>query len=155
MSYAHAVGLCPPQFALQAHWTWPNLTRRADFIHADQAFRERLIEAFQSTKDQQEPSPYSEEQLYDGFFPREDEVLIEKFHTVPWEDRPALVMALNDPRLRQIHLDRLVAIQRGKNPLPETARISGGQFLDPSDPQNLCSFIRSLRCVRFRSTVPR
>jgi exodeoxyribonuclease-1 len=48
------------------------LTRRADFIHADQAFRERLIEAFQSTKDQQkdqqESSPYIEEQLYDRFF---------------------------------------------------------------------------------------
>jgi exodeoxyribonuclease-1 len=127
MPLDYAPSICVASALDLAELTW-----RADFIHADQAFRERLIEAFQSTKDQEEPSPYIEEQLYDGFFPREDEVLIEKFHTVPWEDRPALVMALNDPRLRQIGTrliyierpDLLSAIERSKYDRAVAARIT-------------------------------
>lgn len=109
------------------------LNRRTDLIQADQAFRERLIKAFELTRDQREPSPHIEEQLYDGFFPREDEALMQQFHLVPWEDRLPLVTALNDRRLRQIGLrliyterpDLLEALEREKYDRALAMRIMG------------------------------
>jgi exodeoxyribonuclease I len=52
-----------------------------------------------------------EQQLYDGFFPTEDEVLAQQFHNVPWEERPDIVDAFKDRRLRQIG-QRLIYCER-------------------------------------------
>ncbi|WP_315730341.1 MULTISPECIES: exonuclease domain-containing protein [unclassified Bradyrhizobium] len=115
------------------------LNRRADLIQADQAFRERLIKAFELTRDQREPSPHIEEQLYDSFFPREDEALMQQFHLVPWEDRLPLVTALKDRRLRQIGLrliyteraDLLEALERERYDRALAIRIMGQDAVVP------------------------
>ena len=100
------------------------LNRRADLIQGDQAFQKRLIEAFELTRDQREPSPHIEEQLYDDFSPREDETLMQQFHLVPWEDRPALVAALKDRRVRQMGL-RLIFTERPDLLLPDERQRHG------------------------------
>ncbi len=87
------------------------LDRRADFVHADPEFRQKLIEAFRATREVREPSLHVEQQLYDGFFPKEDEALMQRFHVLPWEQRLALVSRLKDPRLQKIGI-QLVHLER-------------------------------------------
>ena len=87
------------------------LTRRAEFLRTNEDFRKRLIGAFQSNREEPEPSPHVEHQLYDGFFPTEDEALAQQFHVVPWEERPAIVAAFKDRRLRKIG-QRLIYLER-------------------------------------------
>jgi exodeoxyribonuclease I len=87
------------------------LMRRAEFLRDNPEFRQRLIQSFRSTLPERQPSPHVEQQLYDGFFPREDEVLMQQFHIVPWEERLSIVAAFQDPRLRclgrqLIHVER-------------------------------------------------
>ena len=74
--------------------------RRAEYLRDHPEIRERLIRVFRGTLQQRQPSPHMEEQLYNGFFPPEDEALMQQFHLVRWEERPAIVQALRDPRLR-------------------------------------------------------
>ena len=93
------------------HFGNEELTRRAEFLRDREEFRTRLIRAFQSTKDEPEPSPHIERQLYDAFFPKDDETLMERFHVVPWEDRPAIIAAFKDRRLKKIG-QRLIFLER-------------------------------------------
>ena len=83
------------------------LTRRAEYLRDPEQFRTRLVCMFQSTKPEPtvpEPtvSAHLERQLYDTFFPTNDETRMEKFHAVPWEDRLAITAAFNDRRLKNI-----------------------------------------------------
>ncbi len=87
------------------------LVRRAEFLHDNSDFRERLITGFQSARDEPPPSPYLEGQLYDGFFPRDDEALAQQFHAVPWDARPGIVAAFKDRRLKKIG-QRLLYLER-------------------------------------------
>jgi exodeoxyribonuclease-1 len=100
-----------PTIALVAQLSVEKLTRRAEYLRENEVFRNRLIAVFESTRDQPDASPHVERQLYDGFFPKEDEALIERFHVVPWEDRPTLVRAFTDRRLRKIG-QRLIYLER-------------------------------------------
>jgi exodeoxyribonuclease-1 len=87
------------------------LTRRAEFLRDRDEFRTRLIRAFQSTKEEPIASPHIERQLYDAFFPKEDEILMERFHAVRWDERQAIVAAFKDRRLRRIG-QRLIFLER-------------------------------------------
>jgi len=78
------------------------LMRRAQMLKTDEALCERLISAFESTRAEYPPSPHVERQIYDGFFASDDEKLMEAFHEAEWPDRPAIVEALQDPRLTAI-----------------------------------------------------
>jgi exodeoxyribonuclease-1 len=87
------------------------LERRAEMLHSDAAFRERIISVFQSLKEEYPPSPHVEKQIYDKFFERPDEYLMEQFHGAEWPRRLAIVEKLADPRLKKIgmhliHLER-------------------------------------------------
>ena len=68
------------------------------------------------TRKQPPPSPHLERQLYDDFFPKEDEALAQRFHTVLWEERPAIVAAFKDRRFRKM----------GQVDLSRTPRSDGG-----------------------------
>lgn len=87
------------------------LNRRAEFIHADDAFRQRLLAAFHATLKVFEPSPHVEMQIYDGFFSYDDEQLMNEFHDVPWEDRREIVDKFADARLKQLGR-RLIYLER-------------------------------------------
>jgi exodeoxyribonuclease I len=100
-----------PAIATAAQLGIEELTRRAGFLRDNQDFRDRLVVSFQSTKDEPPPSPHLEQQLYGEFFPKEDEALIERFHVVPWEARPSIVLAFKDLRLKKIG-QRLIYLER-------------------------------------------
>lgn len=91
-----------PAIAGTAELGIEELTRRAEIIRGDEALCRRLIDAYETTKIEPLPSPHFEQQLYDDFFPKSDEVLMERFHAVPWEDRPAIVTMFTDPRLQKV-----------------------------------------------------
>jgi exodeoxyribonuclease-1 len=77
------------------------IAHRAAWLRGDAALKARLIEAAMATAIDYEDSPYVEEQIYSGgFVPRSDEALMETFHEVPWEERPAIVEQMKDERLR-------------------------------------------------------
>lgn len=76
------------------------LTRRAQYLKADPQLRGRLIGAVEASWEEKEPSPHVEEQIHDGFPSSADEKRLRRFHTVPWEERPAILRELEDERLR-------------------------------------------------------
>jgi exodeoxyribonuclease I len=100
-----------PAIARAAQLGIDELTRRAEYLSGNTYFCERLIRAFQSTRQEPLPSPHLEHQLYDGFFPKEDEALAQQFHTVPWEQRLALIANFKDRRLKKIG-QRLIYLER-------------------------------------------
>jgi exodeoxyribonuclease-1 len=87
------------------------LIRRADFLRESEEFRNRLVTRFEAVREQPEASPHLEHQIYDGFFPKQDETLIDRFHVAPWEERPSIVRAFQDQRLRKIG-QRLIYLER-------------------------------------------
>jgi exodeoxyribonuclease-1 len=109
-----------PAIARAAQLGSDELNRRAEYLGGNASFRTRLIAAFQSLREEPQPSPHLERQLYDGFFPKEDEALAQKFHTVPWEERPAIVAGFKDRRLRKIG-QRLIYLERPEL-MPEAER---------------------------------
>lgn len=96
------------------------LERRAEFLSSNKNLRQRLIEAFESKKVEYEPSVYVEKQLYEGFFKQSDQVLLEKFHNIEWEDRVKLINEFQDARLRKLGT-QLIYIER-PHLLPEQMR---------------------------------
>ncbi|MBR0967005.1 exodeoxyribonuclease I [Bradyrhizobium diazoefficiens] len=87
------------------------LNRRAEFLSCRTDLRERLMKAFAAGREELPPSQHFERQIYDGFFPREDEELMERFHGLPWENRPGIIQTFADRRLRQIGR-RLLYLER-------------------------------------------
>ena len=87
------------------------LSRRAAYLSARGDFRQRLVAAFEARREDRPPSPHLERQLYDGFFPEEDEALMKRFHARPWEERPIIISAFTDRRLKQIGR-RLLYLER-------------------------------------------
>ena len=85
-----------PDIASAALLGTDELNRRAEYLGSREDLRQRLIAAFEARREDRPVSPYFERQLYDGYFPREDEALMERFHEVPWEDRPAIISAFTD-----------------------------------------------------------
>jgi exodeoxyribonuclease I len=81
------------------------LTARAETLRADGSFCQRLLSAFEATREGHEKSPHVEAQIYDGFPDRPDEVLMDLFHAVPWEERLPVVERFQDERLRIIGLN--------------------------------------------------
>ncbi len=100
-----------PAIARAAQLTIDELMRRADYLSGNPALRQRLTGAFHSLREAPVPSPHLERQLYDGFFPKEDDALALQFHTVPWEARPAIVAAFKDRRRKKIG-QRLIYLER-------------------------------------------
>ncbi|HEV2352067.1 MAG TPA: exonuclease domain-containing protein [Terriglobia bacterium] len=87
------------------------LERRAALLQADAEFRQRLIAAFESLREEYPVSLHVEEQIYDAFVKEEDEELMESFHKAEWPVRLVIVEKFQDLRLRTIgkqliHLER-------------------------------------------------
>lgn len=72
---------------------------RAQNVLSDTAFIERLLAVYEESKTEYEDSEHVEQQIYNGFPAPPDEVLMERFHTTPWEDRHLLIPQFSDQRL--------------------------------------------------------
>ncbi len=81
-------------------------------LREDKPFLERLRKAVQAAEPIYPPSPHVEEQLYGHEFPpQQDEVLMQRFQTAPWEKRRGLALQLSDTRYRRLAL-RLIYLER-------------------------------------------
>jgi exodeoxyribonuclease-1 len=74
------------------------LQTRAKILQDSADFQARISEALSKRFADKAPSPHTEQRIYDGFASRGDEVLMEKFHLTPWEDRPSIVDQITDCR---------------------------------------------------------
>ena len=80
------------------------LQARAAYLRNNQAFVERLMTAAAAAREPWEPSPFVEEQIYDGFPGPEDRSLMAAFNQsdTTWPDRAALLGRFADARLRTL-----------------------------------------------------
>ena len=80
------------------------LRARAAYLRTNKAFVQRLMTATAAAREPWEPSPYVEDQIYDGFASPADRSLMAAFHdtNATWSDRAALVGRLADARLRAL-----------------------------------------------------
>ncbi|MDE0206869.1 MAG: hypothetical protein OXP66_12670, partial [Candidatus Tectomicrobia bacterium] len=78
------------------------LRARAAYLRTNKAFAQRLMTATAAAREPWEPSPYVEEQIYDGFASPADRSLMAAFHdtNAAWSDRAELLARLADTRLR-------------------------------------------------------
>ncbi len=86
------------------------LRRRAAVVHGDDAFQKRLLKAHSLAKLQYQPSPYIEDQIYDGFPSAADQSRMAEFQNLTWPARVSLAKSFEDPRLRQL-ADRLIYVE--------------------------------------------
>ena len=96
------------------------LRARAARIHSDEAFGQRLINAFLAPREPQEPSFHVEEQIYDGFISAGDHATMAEFHVANWSARPQILRRLSDNRLRVLG-ERLIHTE-APHVLPTSAR---------------------------------
>jgi exodeoxyribonuclease-1 len=78
------------------------LRARALRIKHDAALGSRLIEAVCEAREQGEFSEHVEEQIYDGFFGKSDQALMDRFHEARWPERAQIVRRMEDKRLRTL-----------------------------------------------------
>lgn len=77
------------------------MTARAQQIHSDFAFQQRVGVALSRLYEDGEPSPYPEQQIYDGFPSRDDEALMADFHRQSdWSGRVEIASQFKDQRLK-------------------------------------------------------
>jgi exodeoxyribonuclease I len=77
------------------------VSQRVDAIKSDASFRDRVGQALAKRFSDDEPSPFPEKRIYDGFPSRFDEILMLKFHQREWPERLALVEMLEDDKRRE------------------------------------------------------
>lgn len=79
-------------------------------VRGDTAFCSRIEALHQRSAPNWPASEHLEQRIYDGFWSREDESLMAKFHEADWAERAALVAKISDGRSRALGL-RLVYFQ--------------------------------------------
>jgi exodeoxyribonuclease-1 len=85
--------------------------RRAILLQDDVELRQRVIQAFERTREVYEPWPHVEQQIHDAFISDTDKRRLEAFHQSPWEERLPLLEEIEDQRLKRLGR-RLIFIER-------------------------------------------
>lgn len=79
------------------------LTRTASSVRADAEFMAALTAAAASVEPVYDASEHVELQIYGGnFFTDADRELCQRFHSLPWEQRPEIVGRFGDQRLKRL-----------------------------------------------------
>ncbi len=78
------------------------ISRRINVIRQNPDFMIRVGHALRDRFPEQEPSPYVEQRIYDGFPSRDDEGLMEEFHARDWSKRAELIPRFEDERLKEL-----------------------------------------------------
>ena len=100
-----------PEICRARQWSMEELEQRAQILREDDSFCRRLISTYESLNEPFPPSPHVEKQIYDSFFERSDEALMDDFHRSAWENRFAITERFKDSRLRTIGRN-LIHIER-------------------------------------------
>jgi exodeoxyribonuclease-1 len=78
----------------------PELEDRLAYLHQHPELAGRLMAAIAADAVDYPESEHHEEQIYSGFPSNADQTRMDQFHAAAWEDRPNIVGALEDKRLR-------------------------------------------------------
>ena len=78
----------------------PELIKRAALISSRPDFQNRIGNALARRYDKVESREYVEQKIYDGFYSKNDKILLEKFHSVGWESKSELLKQISDERLK-------------------------------------------------------
>lgn len=76
------------------------LERRVRRLRDDPDLTARLVAARDASLPIYPSSPYVEQQIFDAFTADNDHAVLDQFHSAPWENRYAILSALQDRRLR-------------------------------------------------------
>lgn len=103
----------------------PELRRRIALIRNDAGFQQRVGKALASRYPEEEPSPYVEQRIYEGFPTDADQEIAEKFHSASWGESVKLLESVQDERVRELG-QRLVYLEApGALPKSLRARFDG------------------------------
>ncbi len=78
------------------------LVRRADILRKNSELQVRLVNAWLDCQEPYPPSEEVEEQIFDGFYERQDEDRIAEFHKASWDRRFEIAHSFEDPRLKTL-----------------------------------------------------
>jgi exodeoxyribonuclease-1 len=96
------------------------LMGRAALVRENQNLCERLMSIILANRTPFPESPHVEEQIYGGFYSREDQALIDEFHRADWAHRLGICDRFTDPRLRT--LSRRLVFCEAPDVMPEGMR---------------------------------
>jgi exodeoxyribonuclease-1 len=85
--------------------------RRVEVIQNNPDFQKRVCEALSRKYENEEASIHTEQLLYSGGFPTEDEARIAAFQLAEWEERVKLADQMKDARVREF-ARRIVFLER-------------------------------------------
>lgn len=77
-----------------------NIEQNANQLRDDVTLKERLFEAFLTSRTEYETSPHIEEQMYSGLASPEDQSRFQTFHASEWHERYDVVCQIADERYR-------------------------------------------------------
>lgn len=78
------------------------LVSRAQYLKQSEVGSQRLIDLLIEIMPDYELSEHVEEQMYDSFSSWDDQSLMEKFHTLPWNERNEFLEQFEDERLKTL-----------------------------------------------------
>ena len=84
--------------------------QRSQLIADHPAFGEAVSKSLALRYPERDPATYVEQRIYDGFPSPADANLMERFHSIPWSERPAVVARLADERIRELG-ERLIYLE--------------------------------------------
>ena len=101
---------------------------RARLILEAKEFQTRVGQAIKSRHSSRRPSAYVEERIFDGIPGPADELLMQQFHQVSWEQRAEVLDRIADARVRElgyrlIYLEKPDALSSEKRAELDTWRV--------------------------------
>ena len=133
-------------FALQLNLGAEELKRRAQLLKSNTPICERLTRLYALSRGERVISEHVEEQIYDGFFDK-DQHILNNFHSISWEERKALISDIQDKRLKTLAL-RLLYCER-PDLIDESIRkeweIAMAKRLTSSEPANWLTLPTALK----------
>ena len=78
------------------------IAKRARMISDADDFHYRVGEAISNRYSQEDSSIYVEETIYGGFPTRADELRMQRFHQIPWEQRAEIIDLIEDKRFHEL-----------------------------------------------------
>jgi exodeoxyribonuclease-1 len=94
--------------------------QRSQMIADHPTFREAVAKSLALRYPERAPATYVEERIYEGFPSRADADLMERFHSLPWPERPTVAARLADERIRELG-ERLIYLE-APEALPDDVR---------------------------------
>ncbi|MEQ1935266.1 MAG: hypothetical protein ABL962_15510 [Fimbriimonadaceae bacterium] len=85
--------------------------RRAELLREDADLRARFVNIVEQTRKEYEPWAHVEQQIHASFLSDADRERLDTFHKAPWEQRLALLDAIEDQRMKKLG-KRLIFVER-------------------------------------------